>query len=930
MKHLRLFLALVAIMFGMNAMAQKPASGTYFISNVQTGKYIKVYKKYYAKPDSETGQEITVGIGAKDLYGTNADPESYKLYDLSGSYDGGTANVFDYIAKAVNVAKNLGDEKIEKKLKEWKEKYGTFEKLTDEDIQEMQALFEDAADLYNVDYGYFNIEPVSVSDTVSVVRLKLEFPVVPNAVDFAARALTSGHKSAWEWAKMYVKKYVNEKENDSNKEVKTLVEKYLDQVEPGKTYYLIGQDDNTFDFCLASEVDSKGTLAQWKMELQEETTDSLTPGTYQIQNVGTEYVVEVTDKYKAEPDVTLDEAQKFEMFDKTMITLDFGRVNKDNANLYQITTLKNGDQEVNYYIIKKGVPAIKKLCAKKIGEEKENVDEVLKTINDKVKEKFYTDGTEATEYTYDQLLEDLYTFIDLYAEAYGNMKLVDNGDETVSLYVQVPEIPAILDELYTGIDNRSYENLWEFLKAQMVKYFESHAENISSDFVKRNLEKVEPGETVYLAADDYPSFDMLKAIESNSKWKLLAPQAKGFYRVKNVSSGNYVNLAAKDEIKVNGSDKGAAGSVFYVNAKGSENGGDMQLILMRTQGIELGDSAEATVDTHAADEGYASKNTINFTNLLEAVADKEGVEIDPYMEKLNDFNHTLYLKVAETEDTLATFYAYSTALGASKLAYAYADGEDIKVNKAATALADEDKAKWAFEPVDETNPFEITLKAQGLDGNYYASVFYDFPFVPAEGMKAYTITSVETEAVESDGVKYYMAVVSSVEKDTIAPRTPLIIEFTSNSAEVLPAGSPKDEDGEAGSLYGTFFKESLPFTVCGYGNETSVSTDNLRAFAKMNNPKTTFEKNNPVGFWSVSSSVKAFPGNKAFLLNSSNDTSGAKGYVFVAGDSKATGIANVLNEIVNGTNEYYDLQGRKVVNPSKGIYIKNGKKYVVK
>ena len=27
---------------------------------------------------------------------------------------------------------------------------------------------------------------------------------------------------------------------------------------------------------------------------------------------------------------------------------------------------------------------------------------------------------------------------------------------------------------------------------------------------------------------------------------------------------------------------------------------------------------------------------------------------------------------------------------------------------------------------------------------------------------------------------------------------------------------------------------------------------------------------------------------------------------------------------------YYDLQGRKVTNPTKGLYIVNGKKYIVK
>ena len=42
-----------------------------------------------------------------------------------------------------------------------------------------------------------------------------------------------------------------------------------------------------------------------------------------------------------------------------------------------------------------------------------------------------------------------------------------------------------------------------------------------------------------------------------------------------------------------------------------------------------------------------------------------------------------------------------------------------------------------------------------------------------------------------------------------------------------------------------------------------------------------------------------------------------------------TGLENVKVEIVND-NVYYDLSGRRVENPAKGIYIQNGKKVYVK
>ena len=46
-------------------------------------------------------------------------------------------------------------------------------------------------------------------------------------------------------------------------------------------------------------------------------------------------------------------------------------------------------------------------------------------------------------------------------------------------------------------------------------------------------------------------------------------------------------------------------------------------------------------------------------------------------------------------------------------------------------------------------------------------------------------------------------------------------------------------------------------------------------------------------------------------------------------EGTTTGIDNVNRETITN-NRYYDLQGRKVLNPAKGLYIINGKKIFVK
>lgn len=65
---------------------------------------------------------------------------------------------------------------------------------------------------------------------------------------------------------------------------------------------------------------------------------------------------------------------------------------------------------------------------------------------------------------------------------------------------------------------------------------------------------------------------------------------------------------------------------------------------------------------------------------------------------------------------------------------------------------------------------------------------------------------------------------------------------------------------------------------------------------------------------------------KAYLQLSANAGQSAKVY-FPNGE--ATSISSIMGE-GEGTNVYYNLQGMQVSNPTKGLYIVNGKKYIIK
>lgn len=76
---------------------------------------------------------------------------------------------------------------------------------------------------------------------------------------------------------------------------------------------------------------------------------------------------------------------------------------------------------------------------------------------------------------------------------------------------------------------------------------------------------------------------------------------------------------------------------------------------------------------------------------------------------------------------------------------------------------------------------------------------------------------------------------------------------------------------------------------------------------------------------------KKVAAGKAYLRVSAEKVAGAKALTIVWNDGETTGIEeNYEFGTMNSDAATYDLSGRKVANPAKGLYIKNGKKFIVK
>ena len=72
-------------------------------------------------------------------------------------------------------------------------------------------------------------------------------------------------------------------------------------------------------------------------------------------------------------------------------------------------------------------------------------------------------------------------------------------------------------------------------------------------------------------------------------------------------------------------------------------------------------------------------------------------------------------------------------------------------------------------------------------------------------------------------------------------------------------------------------------------------------------------------------------GNKAYLKVAESDSSSAKTLsILMSGKDSSTGISSISTETGTESGAYYNLQGIKVANPSKGLYIKDGKKIIIR
>ncbi len=182
---------------------------------------------------------------------------------------------------------------------------------------------------------------------------------------------------------------------------------------------------------------------------------------------------------------------------------------------------------------------------------------------------------------------------------------------------------------------------------------------------------------------------------------------------------------------------------------------------------------------------------------------------------------------------------------------------------------------------------------------------YDIPTLP-DGLKAYKAAAKTTY-------------IQLTELNKMRRGSGYIVSGTANTNYQLTySGSALSEDYKGGDM------QAVTADMENFAPTNGETGDALRYRYILGADGTTAKFFTPSG----SGTLKKY---KAYLQTKNELTipTNARGIDIVFDDSETTGISNIRRETINN-NEYYNLAGQRVVQPTKGLYIVNGKKVIIK
>ena len=197
--------------------------------------------------------------------------------------------------------------------------------------------------------------------------------------------------------------------------------------------------------------------------------------------------------------------------------------------------------------------------------------------------------------------------------------------------------------------------------------------------------------------------------------------------------------------------------------------------------------------------------------------------------------------------------------------------------------------------VEEVTSLDVTMNTVGDET--WATLYLPFSVTTPTGLTAYTGTQKDENTIE----------LTAIEDDVIPAGTGVVLKGTTDSYTLTLTNN------EAAPVEDNVFTGTcLPVSV------TEAELENYYVLSTLGGV---------IGLYWPMTGTTELAANKAFIEKP--EAAGAAGYRFVFGDNTTVGIDGVTLGQPDNT-PYYDLSGRRIAQPAKGIYIHNGKKVFIK
>ena len=192
--------------------------------------------------------------------------------------------------------------------------------------------------------------------------------------------------------------------------------------------------------------------------------------------------------------------------------------------------------------------------------------------------------------------------------------------------------------------------------------------------------------------------------------------------------------------------------------------------------------------------------------------------------------------------------------------------------------------------------------------------------ITATGYTTFSCNSALDLSTISEGATAYVATevadgLVKLQKTTakVPAGTGLFIKGTANETYTIDMTSDATEEPASNLLVGAPNGTTVEKATDGYNY--------VFGWTEVSNP----------GFYLINSNSATLPAGKAYLHTTSElDAPAGSRLGIIFDDGEVTSIESVSGKLSDMSGDFFDLQGRKVANPTKGLYIVNGKKVVIK